>query len=621
MLMQVALSNPSWPIWSVYHVLLTFFLGGFSTFVHAEIEWHFSGVSRVVAVSDIHGAYSGFVQILRKTSVIGDEHHWTGGDTHLVIVGDTLDRGPDSRAAMDLLMALEAEALRSGGQIHVLIGNHEVMNLVGDLRYVARAEYAAFSDDESSETRDGAFRAWLKRQGPDSLSENPHAQFDKQFPPGFFAHRAAFSADGKYGSWLLDQPFIVVINGTAFVHGGLSQDVASRNTTNLNDELMRDLRSYVNAMTMLTRAGLLAPEIDFYDYSAALAQVARSEYNGITPEHQASIDQLLELNDGWLHSLGGPIWYRGNVGCSPLIEIDKLAEALAAINAERLVVGHTWAPNGHVMSYLDERLYRVDTGMLTEYYGGRAAALVIENGSVRVAYEDQDGLSRPRPQPRHVGQRSLGLDAMQIETLLAEAPVVSTAKAADGKTVLRVGRDGVELSGRFVRGKKNFMPEVAAYRLDRFLDLRMVPVTVVREHEGKTGSLQFLPEGTMTETERSRTSGGGAAWCPLTEQFEAMYLFDTLTYNEGRSFDAMLYGRDNWNSWQLILTSHDKAFSTRTGVPPHLRALKLQPGNTWQQRLETLDQAALEKLFEGVLDSRRVKALLKRRDQMLAAPR
>ena len=54
------------------------------------------------------------------------------------------------------------------------------------------------------------------------------AEYDRKFPTGFFAHRRAFSPDGKYGDWLLSKPVIVVINGTAFVHGGLSPMIAER---------------------------------------------------------------------------------------------------------------------------------------------------------------------------------------------------------------------------------------------------------------------------------------------------------------------------------------------------------------------------------------------------------
>ena len=116
-------------------------------------EWQFSGVERIVAVSDIHGAYEPLVATLRNAGVLDTDLGWAGGATHLVIVGDILDRGPDSRDAMDLLMRLEAEAETAGGMVHVLIGNHEAMNLIGDLRYVAKEEFAAFADEETEEER------------------------------------------------------------------------------------------------------------------------------------------------------------------------------------------------------------------------------------------------------------------------------------------------------------------------------------------------------------------------------------------------------------------------------------------------------------------------------------
>jgi metallophosphoesterase superfamily enzyme len=105
----------------------------------ATQQWHFNQVERVVAISDIHGAYEAMAQTLQSATVIDDALSWSGGRTHLVIVGDILDRGPESRRAMDLLMRLEDEAGKAGGSVHVLIGNHEAMNLSGDLRYVSGA--------------------------------------------------------------------------------------------------------------------------------------------------------------------------------------------------------------------------------------------------------------------------------------------------------------------------------------------------------------------------------------------------------------------------------------------------------------------------------------------------
>ena len=133
-------------------------------------QWQYSGVERIVAVSDIHGAYQPLVATLRNAAVLDPDLAWSGGSTHLVIVGDILDRGPDSRDVMDLLMRLEGEAEAAGGMVHVLIGNHEAMNLIGDLRYVAKEEFAAFAAEETEEERTRWLASFAKQKSTKKLN-------------------------------------------------------------------------------------------------------------------------------------------------------------------------------------------------------------------------------------------------------------------------------------------------------------------------------------------------------------------------------------------------------------------------------------------------------------------
>jgi hypothetical protein len=72
----------------------------FATPARGEPEWRFGGVDRLVAVADVHGAYGAFETILSRAGLIDATRNWTGAGTHLVIVGDVLDRGPDSRRAL-----------------------------------------------------------------------------------------------------------------------------------------------------------------------------------------------------------------------------------------------------------------------------------------------------------------------------------------------------------------------------------------------------------------------------------------------------------------------------------------------------------------------------------------
>src|SRR6185295_5418060 len=87
-----------------------------------------TGIDRVVAVGDVHGDHDQLVAVLRSAGLLDAQLKWSGGKAHLVQTGDILDRGPDSRKAMDLLMRLEVEARAAGGEVHCLIGNHEAMN-------------------------------------------------------------------------------------------------------------------------------------------------------------------------------------------------------------------------------------------------------------------------------------------------------------------------------------------------------------------------------------------------------------------------------------------------------------------------------------------------------------
>src|SRR4029450_4721943 len=91
---------------------------------------------RIVAVGGVHGAFEEMVSILQRAGLIDAEHHWSGGASVLVQTGDLVDRGPKSRAVMDLVMNLEKEQSQQKGRVVALLGNHELMILYGDLRYV-----------------------------------------------------------------------------------------------------------------------------------------------------------------------------------------------------------------------------------------------------------------------------------------------------------------------------------------------------------------------------------------------------------------------------------------------------------------------------------------------------
>jgi hypothetical protein len=579
-------------------------------------EWQYSGVERIVAVSDIHGAYQPMVATLRNAGVLDADLGWAGGSTHLVIVGDILDRGPDSRDVMDLLMRLEGEADAAGGMVHVLVGNHEAMNLVGDLRYVSREEFAAFAAEETEDER----AAWLSRyaeaKGAGGDPDDEIRQdFDERFPAGFFAHRREFAADGKYGAWLLTQPVIVVVNGTAFVHGGLSPMIAEIGLDGVNGVLAGELQRYVENLAPLYEAGVLTPMDNFYAHPRILQNYLPSVEG--EAELLAAIEETQKLVESDLHAPEGPLWYRGNVACCRLVEEERLQAALDAIGATRVVIGHTPTQGRRILERFDGDVIEVDTGMLSERYGGSGNALVIEGDRLAVVNEESEEITSPQPHPRQVGSRPGGfLSADATEALLASGEVSNEREDDAGRTIVTVSDGKRSIDAVFVkRENKDTYPDVAAYRLDRLLELDMVPVTVKRKLGRHEGSLQFLPPELTNERQRSEAGRGGSANCPLPQQWSAMYVFDVLIRNEGRTPERIRYRTDDW---QLILVGHERAFGRSGDRPRHLENLDLEIGSGWRNALAELSDDVIEREFDGILDKRRRIALAQRRDELLA---
>lgn len=580
-------------------------------------QWRYDGLDRIVAISDVHGDLQAMTRTLQSAELLDEELAWSGGKTHLVVVGDILDRGPDSRKAMELLMRIEGEAVTSGGQVHVLIGNHESMLLTGDLRYVSAEEYAAFADDEDPQER-AMWRAAFMERG-NGNKKKLGALFEENYPAGYFAMRRAFRADGRYGAWLLEKNIIAVLNGTAFVHGGLSPEIADIGLRAINEDLQQELRAYVESLAVLADAKVLLPTASHYDYETLLRDY-RPPLNA-SVELLRAVEVAEAAQDSFLLGSEGPLWYRSNVRCQELVEEHRLQQVLTAINADRLVVGHTPTPNRHIIQRFDGQMIEIDTGMLNTYYRGSGNALVIEGEHLSVVNQSGTVSHEISEQPRAVGWRPNGLSAGQLEVLLNSGTVTSvkrqraTRNRGEAKTLVAVSDGDHNVSAVFSQQRaEGVWPSVAAYRLDRLLGLDMVPVTVARDIDGKMGSLQFLPERRSDEKERSATGKGAGGSCDLSQQWAAMYVFDALIYNEGRTQRRMLY---DTSSWQLMLSEHDQAFAAKKGRPLHLESAQLALNAGWQQALIELDDEVLDANFSDVLDGRRVKALAARRDQLL----
>ncbi|MFT6818208.1 MAG: hypothetical protein ACJATT_002021 [Myxococcota bacterium] len=158
---------------------------------------------RIIAVGDLHGDMQQTLTVFRLAGLINDDGHWSAGDTVFVQTGDQTDRGPDSKGIIELLVRLETEAEAAGGRVVALIGNHEVMNVQGDWRYVTEEDVATYG--------------------------------------GMEARVQAFSPDGASGVFVRSHDAVARVGDTVFVHGGISPEWAAQGVDGINAAVRRDM--------------------------------------------------------------------------------------------------------------------------------------------------------------------------------------------------------------------------------------------------------------------------------------------------------------------------------------------------------------------------------------------
>ena len=347
-----------------------------------------TNVARVVAIGDVHGAYGEFLAVLRLAGLIDQKDRWSGGKTHFVQTGDILDRGTETRPVMELLMRLEGEARKAGGQVHALLGNHEVMNVLGDLRYVSREEYKAFEVPSSRKAWDSFYRSNSKaarQRAKETKATFDEAAFRRGFeqevPLGSVERIRAFSAEGRYGQWLRERRAMVRIDGVVFLHGGLTPEWAALGCEAINATARREITS----------------------------DIAKTRQ-----------DPLASLAAG----SNGPFWYRGMALEDETAWLPSLERVLQSIGAHTVVIGHTVTGDGRIRPRFGGRVMMIDVGM-NPLYGRNLAALEIgPDGSMSAFYEGRrEELMRPAAAalvPRRPGSRLFGESVISYSSSFAK---------------------------------------------------------------------------------------------------------------------------------------------------------------------------------------------------------
>jgi hypothetical protein len=351
---------------------------------------------RIVAIADVHGAYQEFLGILQRTGLIDANHKWSGGSTIFVQTGDVPDRGPETRKALDLLMELEREAPAQGGKVIPLLGNHEVMQMIADTRYITPADFQSFATDQSEKVRAAAYQDYRKflaasrlvRDVPDD--EAAHQKWLAVHPPGFFEERDAYAPDGVYGRWLRTHDAVAQLGDILFMHGGLDPELHARSVEDLNKKIHSELANFDKLWQKLAEERVIWRYMTLEEAlnQAKLSyEAARSGAPG-APRDAEGVRQMLVLPNTLLMSNQSPLWYRG-LAVEPEERNEKgLNKELGKLHAHYIVTGHTVLPMFTITARFDNRVFLIDTGMLKSYYAGRASALEIQDGKFTAYYAD-----------------------------------------------------------------------------------------------------------------------------------------------------------------------------------------------------------------------------------------
>jgi hypothetical protein len=375
----------------------------------------------VVAIGDVHNDFDDFVAILRRTGLTDKQNHWTGGKTTFVQVGDLLDRGPKPREVMDLMMALEKEAVQAGGRVVSLLGNHEMMNIMGDLRYVTPLNYGSFADSNSEQRQRAAYEEYVKWRDSHAslLAELPQpmelteTEWKARHPAGFVEQREAFSPKGEYGGWLRGHAAVAEIEGVIFLHGGIHPDLAKTKLDVINNRIHDEIKAFDAAKQYLQNEKLILPFFNLQEINSVLQAEVIAELKSHVPannERQAKIQEFLRHVDWLSVRVDGPLWFRGYDHWSEEEGVPQASKLLESYKATHIVVGHTVQKGGRIRPRFGNRVFLIDTGMLSSYYpGGKASALEICGDAKFIAvYLDQQEVLLDSAVSSRVGDEAKG---------------------------------------------------------------------------------------------------------------------------------------------------------------------------------------------------------------------
>lgn len=259
---------------------------------------------RLFALGDLHGDLSGARRALEAAKLIDSSGSWIGGCSCLVQTGDIVDRGLEGVKTLYFLKSLHKEARKVGGRVVQLLGNHEIMTFAGNVAYANEKEMKAFGG----------------------------AEHYKELFKG---------SNGPIFKWLSTRNMVALINGTVFVHAGITPSFASLG---------------VNRLNFLART-----------------QIAKGDF------------------DSGVFGNDGPVWTRKIISDAANGDCTEIDASLELLGARRMVIGHTVQADRKIVSYCQGSLLAIDIG-LSRFMASAAPGLVelLEGLDVQAFYSSRE---------------------------------------------------------------------------------------------------------------------------------------------------------------------------------------------------------------------------------------
>ncbi|XP_073154697.1 shewanella-like protein phosphatase 2 [Henckelia pumila] len=314
---------------------------------NTPLQTVFPQPSRLIAIGDLHGDLIKSKQALRLAGLIGPDDHWSGGSATVVQVGDIFDRGGDEIKLLYFFEKLKREATKTGGLVITMNGNHEIMNVDGDFRYVTREGFEEFKNWAMWQCVGNVMKKMCNGVEENhvikDLFDGVPCEFRNIRPElldGVRARVAAMRPNGLIANRFLSKnQTVVVVGDSVFAHGGLLKKHVSYGLERVN----KDVRDWIRGAN-----------------EKVANQLVRGR-NSIV----------------WLRNFSNEL--AKDCDCSML---EHVLETIPGV--KRMIMGHT-IQSGGINAICGNRAIRIDVGMSWGCGNGLPEVLeIIENSEVRI---------------------------------------------------------------------------------------------------------------------------------------------------------------------------------------------------------------------------------------------